>query len=131
MVKNYTYAEVSDHNSPGDALLVIDGKVYDISSFAEEHPGGEPIILDQAGGDASEAFRDVGHSDDARKILQGLLVGNLRRTTGDSLNSATTQKKAPVHTSTSKLGGPLFVLMAVAVVGIVVARKYLGSEEAS
>jgi len=112
--------------------LVKDGKVYDISSFAEEHPGGEPIILDQAGGDASEAFRDVGHSDDARKILQGLLVGNLRRTTGDSQPSSyTTQKKAPVDiSSTSKLGGPLFVLMAVAVVGIMVARKYLGSEEA-
>ncbi|KAF2493646.1 cytochrome b5, partial [Lophium mytilinum] len=77
MPKDYTYAEVSDHNSPGDALLVIEGKVYDISTFAEDHPGGEPIILDQAGSDATEAFRDVGHSDDARAILRTLLVGIL------------------------------------------------------
>lgn len=31
------------------------------------------------GQDATEAFEDVGHSDEAREILEGLLVGNLKR----------------------------------------------------
>jgi cytochrome b5 len=35
--------------------------------------------LDVGGQDATEAFEDVGHSDEAREILQGLLVGNLKR----------------------------------------------------
>ena len=36
-------------------------------------------MLDVAGQDATEAFEDVGHSDEAREILEGLLVGTLQR----------------------------------------------------
>ena len=36
-------------------------------------------MLDVGGQDASEAFEDVGHSDEARDILNGLLVGDLKR----------------------------------------------------
>lgn len=36
-------------------------------------------MLDVGGQDATEAFEDVGHSDEAREILEGLLVGNLKR----------------------------------------------------
>ena len=45
--------------------------------------GGEEVLLDVAGQDATEAFEDVGHSDEAREILEGLLVGNLKRVEGD------------------------------------------------
>lgn len=43
------------------------------------HRGGEEVLLDVGGQDATEAFEDVGHSDEAREILNGLLVGNLKR----------------------------------------------------
>lgn len=36
-------------------------------------------MLDVAGQDATEAFEDVGHSDEAREVLDGLLVGELKR----------------------------------------------------
>lgn len=36
-------------------------------------------MLDVAGQDATEAFEDVGHSDEARETLDQLLVGNLKR----------------------------------------------------
>jgi cytochrome b involved in lipid metabolism len=41
--------------------------------------GGEEVLLDVAGQDATEAFEDVGHSDEAREILSGLQIGNLKR----------------------------------------------------
>lgn len=41
--------------------------------------GGEEVLLDVGGQDATEAFEDVGHSDEAREILEGLLIGNLKR----------------------------------------------------
>lgn len=41
--------------------------------------GGEEVLLDVGGQDATEAFEDVGHSDEAREILEGLLVGELKR----------------------------------------------------
>lgn len=36
-------------------------------------------MMDVGGQDASEAFEDVGHSDEAREILNGLLVGTIER----------------------------------------------------
>lgn len=36
-------------------------------------------MLDVGGQDATEAFEDVGHSDEAREILEGLLIGTLKR----------------------------------------------------
>lgn len=41
--------------------------------------GGEEVMLDVAGQDATEAFEDVGHSDEARDTLAELLVGTLKR----------------------------------------------------
>lgn len=41
--------------------------------------GGEEVLLDVGGQDATEAFEDVGHSDEAREILEGLLIGTLKR----------------------------------------------------
>jgi len=36
-------------------------------------------MLDVGGQDATEAFEDVGHSDEARETLETLLVGTLKR----------------------------------------------------
>jgi len=83
MSKELTYAEVSGHNTKKDLFVVIHDKVYNASSFVDEHPGGEEVLLDVGGQDATEAFEDVGHSDEAREILDGLLVGNLKRKPGD------------------------------------------------
>lgn len=41
--------------------------------------GGEEVLLDVAGQDATEAFEDVGHSDEARETLDQLIVGTLKR----------------------------------------------------
>ena len=46
--------------------------------------GGEEVLLDVGGQDATEAFEDVGHSDEARGILQGLLIGDLKRQVSDT-----------------------------------------------
>uniref|UniRef100_A0A4W4FYW2 Cytochrome b5 heme-binding domain-containing protein n=1 Tax=Electrophorus electricus TaxID=8005 RepID=A0A4W4FYW2_ELEEL len=76
-VKYYTLEEVQTHNMSKDAWLIIHEKVYDITSFLEEHPGGEEVLLEQAGGDGTESFEDVGHSTDAREMLQQYCIGEL------------------------------------------------------
>ncbi|KAK5124869.1 hypothetical protein LTR85_001059 [Meristemomyces frigidus] len=81
--KEFTYSDVSEHTSKKDIYLVIHDKVYNTTSFVDEHPGGEEVLLDVGGQDATEAFEDVGHSDEAREILEGLLVGTLKRQAGD------------------------------------------------
>uniref|UniRef100_A0A3Q0QU17 Cytochrome b5 type B n=1 Tax=Amphilophus citrinellus TaxID=61819 RepID=A0A3Q0QU17_AMPCI len=76
-VKCYTFEEIRVHNMSNDTWLIIHDKVYDISSFLEEHPGGEEVLLEQAGADATESFEDVGHSTDAREMLQQYYIGEL------------------------------------------------------
>ncbi|KAK9711384.1 hypothetical protein K7432_007881 [Basidiobolus ranarum] len=87
MNKIISAEELSAHNSRSDLWFSIEGKIYDVTSFVDEHPGGEEVILEQGGLDATEAFIDVGHSDDARKILKDLYIGDLKE--GDVIEKPT------------------------------------------
>ncbi|KAI5476162.1 hypothetical protein MNV49_000380 [Pseudohyphozyma bogoriensis] len=55
-MKTYTLKDVEAHNSKTDAWIVIEGGVYDVSSFLDDHPGGKQILLKSAGKDSTEAF---------------------------------------------------------------------------
>jgi len=50
-----------------------------VSLTNDANSGGEEVLLDVAGQDATEAFEDVGHSDEARESLKPMLVGSLQR----------------------------------------------------
>ncbi|CAO2163504.1 unnamed protein product [Urochloa humidicola] len=53
--KSYTKAEVSKHNTRKDCWIIIKEKVYDVTPYVEEHPGGD-AILNNAGDDSTEGF---------------------------------------------------------------------------
>jgi len=42
-----------------------------------KHPGGEEILIEHAGQDATEPFEDVGHSSDSREMMAEYLIGEL------------------------------------------------------
>ncbi|MEE6500314.1 hypothetical protein FKM82_003740 [Ascaphus truei] len=73
----FTLEEVRKRNTPKETWLVIHGRVYDITRFVEEHPGGEEVLFEQAGADATESFEDVGHSIDAREMLKQYYIGDV------------------------------------------------------
>ncbi|KAF5645172.1 L-lactate dehydrogenase (cytochrome) [Fusarium sp. NRRL 52700] len=54
-----TQAEVSHHTHATDAWIIINGDVWDVTGFAEMHPGGEDVIEDHYGKDASEVYNSV------------------------------------------------------------------------
>ncbi|KAJ7472310.1 acyl-CoA dehydrogenase/oxidase [Mycena galericulata] len=56
--KQYTEEEVAKHNKAGDLWVTIDAKVYDLSKFADLHPGGPNVLFAEsvAGKDATQAF---------------------------------------------------------------------------
>ena len=50
-----------------------------LTCLSVQFSGGEEVLLDVAGQDSTEAFEDVGHSDEAREILESIKVGTLKR----------------------------------------------------
>ncbi|KAL3310856.1 Cytochrome b5 [Cichlidogyrus casuarinus] len=72
-------SDVQEHNTRDSAWTVIDDKVYDLTNFLAEHPGGEEVLLERAGKDATQAFKDVNHSEDAQELKEKYFVGNLHK----------------------------------------------------
>uniref|UniRef100_A0A8C9MWD3 Cytochrome b5 n=1 Tax=Serinus canaria TaxID=9135 RepID=A0A8C9MWD3_SERCA len=64
----YRLEEVQKHNNSQSTWIIIHNRIYDVTKFLDEHPGGEEVLREQAGGDATENFEDVGHSTDARTL---------------------------------------------------------------
>lgn len=63
-IKVLTGPEVAKHNSRESCWIIVHGKVYDVTDFLDEHPGGSRIILKYAGQDATEAYEPI-HPPDA------------------------------------------------------------------
>lgn len=64
-----SYEEVAQHNTKEDCWVIIHGKVYDVSEFLPEHPGGPSIIIKYAGKDATKAFDPIHPGDTLTKYL--------------------------------------------------------------
>jgi cytochrome b involved in lipid metabolism len=47
--KSFTFEEVEKHNKKDDCWMIIHGKVYDVTNFLVEHPGGEEVMLESKG----------------------------------------------------------------------------------
>ncbi|KAL8718679.1 MAG: hypothetical protein Q9225_004215 [Loekoesia sp. 1 TL-2023] len=134
--KELTFSDVAEHNTKKDLYLVIHDKVYDATKFIDEHPGGEEVLLDVGGQDATEAFEDVGHSDEARSILDGLKTADLKREPGDPEPNQEPPKDFSPQPSSSAGGdagmGVMFYALVLVGAGLAFgAYKYLQAKSAS
>ena len=77
MTKIYTLEEVAKHNSVDDCWVVIDGKIYDVTSFLPEHPGGKKVVVGQSGKDASQKFHALHDKGVLEKYGQDLYIGDV------------------------------------------------------
>ncbi|KAI9497419.1 FMN-dependent dehydrogenase-domain-containing protein [Zychaea mexicana] len=59
MIRTIPLDEVAQHNKQDDLWIIIHGKVYDLTKFLPEHPGGQNIILKYAGKDGTRAFEPM------------------------------------------------------------------------
>lgn len=127
-VKYYTLEDIRMHNMSNDTWLIIHDKVYDITSFLEEHPGGEEVLLEQAGADATESFEDVGHSTDAREMLEQYLIGELHR---DDRKKEKPKDVNVTNPGESSSTWTIWLISAVAAAVVGVAYRYFIFEHRS
>lgn len=73
----YTLSEVQQHSQLDDCWMVIFDKVYNITEFVYEHPGGDFILLEYAGRDATHPFLSSRHGSSAYKMLDKYWIGIL------------------------------------------------------
>ncbi|KAF8060438.1 hypothetical protein N665_1215s0009 [Sinapis alba] len=81
MAKLISFHDVAKHKCKNDCWILIHGKVYDVSSFIDEHPGGDNVLLAVTGKDASTDFDDVNHSNEAKDTMKKYYIGDVDKST--------------------------------------------------
>ena len=108
-------AEVARHDSAEDCWLILEGVVYDVTTFLPAHPGGD-AMLRGCGKDATWFFqqrsRGEGHSRAASEMSAQLALGAL----GESVDVAGIEREA-VHPHDVRLEGSRVGLFPSAGVG--------------
>ena len=96
-MRKITMQEVERHNTPDDCWVVLNGKVYDLSTFQKGHPGGSEIITENAGKDLSNLFNAVHPKDIVQRLLSPeACVGIVDESTVDpAKHIVAAEQKAP------------------------------------
>lgn len=120
-IRKFSYPSLS-HSPTANSTPRYPFTYLSSSNPSQSCSGGEEVLLDVAGQDATEAFEDVGHSDEAREILQGQLIGTLKRVDGDPApKKAATDKISAGPGGRTDSSGFGVALYGVLLVGALVA----------
>lgn len=125
--------EVEKHANVKDCWMVIHGKVYNVTEFLDEHPGGDEVMISSSGRDATDDFEDVGHSTSARKQLEKFYIGEFDASSvpPEKTKSVT---KTKIHSSDASDSTSLFTrilqfLVPLAILALAVAVRFLTKPE--
>jgi predicted heme/steroid binding protein len=74
--ETFSRAEVAKHNTEDSVWFIIDSKVYDVTDFLDAHPGGEFVLRQVAGKDATKDFYNL-HRHEVLSKYTSLVVGTI------------------------------------------------------
>src|ERR1043166_8140041 len=77
MSKRVTADEVSKHNTESSIWIIVHDKVYDVTNFLNEHPGGKKVLLKVAGTDATQQFDNFHALSILEKYSSQLQIGEV------------------------------------------------------
>ena len=80
-MNTYTREEVEKHNKPDNLWIIISDnmvdKVYDITEFANIHPGGKQLLYSVGGQDATEYFYELHREEILLEVGDEYVIGTL------------------------------------------------------
>ncbi|EPY32850.1 cytochrome b5 [Strigomonas culicis] len=100
--------EIAAHNTEESLWFVYKGRVYDVTKFADQHPGGVDTLMGVAGKEGTVDFDSVGHSDSAKEDLENYLIGTVHLEDSAKLG-------APVYEQKTSYYGSAIILIMVAI----------------
>ena len=78
-VKEFTLAQVRANNSAASCWTIIEGDVYDLTKWIEQHPGGSGVIKGLCGADGTKSFENQhGGSGKVTRQLTQFYIGRLK-----------------------------------------------------
>jgi alkylation response protein AidB-like acyl-CoA dehydrogenase len=78
--QTHSREEVAKHNNAEDLWCIIDHKIYDLTDFVDAHPGGNVVLQQIAGQDATTAFYNL-HRQEVLNKYQSLCIGTVESET--------------------------------------------------
>ena len=79
-VRIYTAEDVAEHCTYDSCWISHRGRVYDVTQFLADHPGGDDLILNYAGKDIGAIMKDPAehdHSESAYDMLEEFVIGRV------------------------------------------------------
>lgn len=76
----FTEEDLKAHSNGRSCWVLRGGKIYDVTQFLADHPGGDDLIIKFAGKDVGEIMKDAAehdHSDSAYQMLEEYCIGRL------------------------------------------------------
>jgi len=78
----FSFEEVAQHNSAQDCWIVVQGKVYNVTTIPCHGGGASTLILESCGTDATKLWEtkpvtEEPHSQSAQDILDNYYIGDL------------------------------------------------------
>jgi cytochrome b involved in lipid metabolism len=73
-IRSYTATEVATHKNGLSCWMILDNKVYDVTSFISKHPN--DAILKGCGKDATQMF--ARHPESAKEMKEQFYIGELK-----------------------------------------------------
>ncbi|OQR74061.1 cytochrome b5 isoform 1 [Tropilaelaps mercedesae] len=125
MIRKYSLEEVAEHKAKSSCWLVIHENVYDVTKFMDEHPGGEEVLLEVAGSEATEAFENVGHSTDARELMAQYKIGELTDEDKAKVMKVAEKSKFPDSSTTSGGVSSWLLPISIALGATILYRVFL------
>ncbi|KAG2381435.1 hypothetical protein C9374_006424 [Naegleria lovaniensis] len=87
--------------------FVISGRIIAIGKFKDEHPGGEDVMMEYAGLDATEAFESMRHSESAKRKVLELVIGEVVEMSDQVSSSDDDEKRLTnINTGTTSVQSP-------------------------
>jgi len=113
--------------------ISIHDNLYDVTSFLDEHPGGEEALLEHKiknnkFRDATEAFEDVGHSLDARELMKKFQIGTLENKKEAAKKSATEKSCANDQEACCLKKWAYIIIPIIALLSSVAVYHYYGNK---
>ena len=83
MSKTFSAEEVAKHNKAEDCWIIVNDKVFDVTAFLADHPGGRKVLLKVGGQDASKQFQSF-HKPEVLQKYSKLCIGAVAGTAAAS-----------------------------------------------